>query len=305
MAKILVIDSHKGTENGIPQNMHWQNSKIIADYLGADLIWSYPNVNTRKKTEYEIIIFVHASHYSYIDIDWITLNPEAKLFYVTNEYNLGEPLILWSIAKLGRKYSVIANHSSQASKVVSKYTKDWDIINLNCLIYSPKTKKESNTLFQDEKKGCIYYGAFRKDRSKYFKKYLNEKTILSTHPKNVSKFLEAGANSKIINRINWAEDGLFSFRQSLYIEDEKTHTNYNYLANRFYEALNYGCVPIFGGECSGTVELSGYEISDDFFIEESSQIESIENKIPKEWHDKALEEKKETLKKIESIVLKN
>ena len=38
--KILIIDSHKGSNGVSPQNMHWQNAKLLSEYLKADLIWS-------------------------------------------------------------------------------------------------------------------------------------------------------------------------------------------------------------------------------------------------------------------------
>lgn len=304
--KILIIDSHKGTKDTIPQNLHWQNSKILANYLNADLIWSYPSVNDNIKTGYDAIIFVHASHYSYTDSDWIVKNPDAKLFYLTNEYNLGEPLMLWKLAKQGRKYSVIANHPSKASKVVLKYTNSWDILNLNTLIYEPKKPKITLDFFLDSPRtNCIYYGSFRKDRSSYFKKYLNENVQLSTHSKNIAKFRNAGVYSNVVGRINWENAGLFPYKQSLYLEDQKTHIYYNYLANRFYEALNYDCTPIFSNECRNTVELSGYKIPNDYFIENSNELKSKkELECLKDWHTMAAIEKNETLIKISEIINK-
>jgi hypothetical protein len=297
--KILIIDSHKGTEHGIPQNMHWQNAKILSEYLGADLIWSYPNVNENIKSGYDIIIFVHASHYAYTDYKWLQESPNARLYYITNEYNLGEPRTLWMAAKEGRKYKVIANHPHEASKVVMKYVDDWFILNLNCLIFNPRFNP--NTI---DRRGCIYYGSFRKDRSKYFDKYLNEDVFLSTHSKNIDKFKLSGATSEICKRIDWNKDGLFPYKQSLYIEDEKTHIHYNYLANRFYEALNYGCVPIFSRECEKTVELSGYEISNDYFIDSSAELKN-KTDLPfnNEWCVKAEFDRMVALTQISKLLL--
>lgn len=302
--KILIIDSHKGTEKGIPQNMHWQNSKILADYFNADLIWSYPNVNENIKQGYDIIIFVHASHYAYTDYKWLQESPDAKLFYITNEYNLGEPRTLWLAAKEGRKYEVIANHPHEASKVVMKYVNEWHNLNINALVYSPKKRVEEISLFNPARSGCIYYGSFRKDRSAYFKKYLDENVLLSTHSKNIDKFRNAGAASQIGSRIDWEKQGLFPYKQTLYIEDEKTHTYYNYLANRFYEALNYGCTPIFSNECRKTVELSGYKITDEYFISSSKELIHKEYlTCLQEWHDMASEEKQDALSQISKIIL--
>jgi hypothetical protein len=94
--KFLIIDSHKGSLKE-PQNLHWLNAKKIKDFLNqegheVDLIWSYPTVNDQIKSGYDRIIFNHASHYSYVDYAWLKASPEAKLFHITNEYNLGEPI---------------------------------------------------------------------------------------------------------------------------------------------------------------------------------------------------------------------
>jgi hypothetical protein len=302
--KTLIIDSHKGSKDTVPQNMHWQNSKILADYLGSDLIWSYPGVNNDIKTGYDAIIFVHASHYAYTDYEWISKNPQAKLFYITNEYNLGEPRTLWLAAKDGRKYTVIANHPSEASKVVMKYVSDWRVVNLNSLIYEKKSPIIRHGLFQQERDGCVYYGSFRKDREFYFNKYLGQNVLLSTHPKNISKFRTAGATSGICGRISWDETGLFPFRLSLYIEDKKTHVYYNYLANRFYEAINYDCVPIFSEECKNTVNLSGYNIPEDYFISCQDEIKSKYHLCClSEWHEMAAKEKEDTLLYIKNTIL--
>lgn len=301
--KILIIDSHKGTAHGIPQNMHWQNAKILANDLGADLIWSYPTVNDNIGSNYDVIIFVHASHYSYVDYKWLEQSPNAKLFYVTNEYNLGEPRILWMAAKLGRKYTVIANHHHSISKVVMKYVNDWIIVNLNSLIYNPKIDESPLTkFFDDPRDGMIYWGSFRKDRAKYFAKYLTSDVTLSTHAKNVDKFKDVGVSANIIGRLNWERDGLFNYKNSLYIEDEITHDNYNFLANRFYESLNYNCIPMFAEECERTIVQSGYPIDKDFMISDSSQVIERVVTIPESWHAIARDEHNNSLEQIRSIL---
>ena len=302
MKKILIIDSHKGTKHGIPQNLHWQNAKIIQNHLislndEVDLIWSYPTVNDDIKSDYDVIVFTHASHYAFTDYKWLEQSPNAKLYYITNEYNLGEPRTLWMAAKTGRKYTVIANHEGKISKVVRKYTSDWLITNLNVLIYNPITNIIGNP------NGCIYYGSFRKDRSDYFKKYLNENILLSTHSKNISKFRDAGATSEIIKRIDWSKDGIADYEFSLYIEDVRNHENYNHLANRFYEALNYNVTPLFGKECQKTIDLSGYPINNYYVINSSNEIEGKSGlRSPDEWYIKAKEEKQSVLQHLTEIL---
>jgi hypothetical protein len=265
--KTLIIDSHKG--NLSSKNLHLTNAHQIAQKLDADLICSYVGVNDSIKTGYDNIIFNHASAYSFVDYAWLEANPNARLFYITNEYNLGEPRILWMAAKRAdRKYTVIANHPAAASKVVTKYTTDWIVMNLNALVY----EKSNSPSLVDKTKDLIYYGSFRKNRSKYFLKYFTENLVVSSHAKNVEKFKKAGVSANFIPRIDWSKEGLGAHVCSLYIEDEITHTHYNHLANRFYEALNYNTVPIFAEECRGTVEKSKYPISSNFFFSNISQM---------------------------------
>lgn len=277
--RVLVIDSHKSSDNKPAQNMHWTNAKIISDAMGGDLIWSYPTVNDHIKSDYDVIIFVHASHYAYTDYKWLEQSPNAKLFYVTNEYNLGEPRTAWMAAKqAGRKYTVVANHPQKISKVVGKYVDDWIQLNLNSLVYNPDTQPTvddtQTSLFDSEGKsdGVVYYGSFRKGRIEYFKKYLNRGVTLSTHHSNHNKFRDLGVEPKFVPRIDWFGAGLSPYKASLYIEDELTHNNYNYLANRFYEALNYNCTPLFDVSCDRTVALSGYPVPEDYFVDSGGEV---------------------------------
>lgn len=59
--KALIIDSHKGSDK-LPSNLHTLNAKVLADKIGADLIWSYPNVNDNIESNHDVIVFNHASH---------------------------------------------------------------------------------------------------------------------------------------------------------------------------------------------------------------------------------------------------
>ncbi len=307
--KILIIDSHKGSLKE-PQNLHWLNAKLIKDYvtsLGHEvmLIWSYPTVNDNIIGGFDVIILNHSSQYSYVDKEWINKSPEAKLFYICNEYNLGEPMMLWKIVKGGRKYDVIANHDNKISKVVRKYVGDWhSFINLNCLIVG--AAKPDNA----EKSGCIYYGSFRKGRIESFNRYLNSGIIVSTHIKNREKFTNVGINSQFINRVDWGGDGLSKFKSSLYIEDEINHEEFNCLANRFYEALNYNVVPIFDHKCINTINKSKYQVPKELIVSSGAEAIELTDSIDKQydalladWRYWALKEQEETMHRIGEIIL--
>lgn len=304
--KFLIIDSHKGSLKE-PQNLHWLNAKQIKEELislghEVDLVWSYPTVNESIKSGYDRIIFNHASHYSYVDYAWLQASPDAKLFHITNEYNLGEPRALWMGVKEGRRYEVIANHQPKVSKIVQKYVNDWHFVNLNTLIFNP-------ILPSKQKSGCVYYGSFRKDREVSFRKYLKGHVTISTHQKNREKFQNIGVNGPFVDRINWSKDGLMDFKTSLYIEDEITHENYNCLANRFYECLNYNVLPLFDAACKNTIALSGYDVADYFIVDNESSLRELTEDTPvsyqdylQRWKETATREKKYVLTKISSIV---
>lgn len=298
--RILVIDSHKASHDGPVDNLHWQNARMIADALGADLIWSYPNVNDYIKSDYEAIVFVHASHYAFTDYAWIERSPNAKLYYVTNEYNLGEPRTLWMAAKAGRKYTVLANHPHHVSKVVTKYVDDWIQVNLNALVYGNYSFKNAGS------QKCIYYGSYRDDRKEYFKKYFDGMTV-STHMKNRIKMDALDIAPHYINRINIQKGDLAEYGFSLYIEDKKTHAAYNHMANRFYEALNSGTLCAFDSSCEGTLQQSGYEIDPDLIIASKSDLLELVGSYTKTWndqvHDKAAEDKRRAIQLIKYKVM--
>lgn len=298
--KVLVIDSHKSTKPTPANNLHWINAKQIADHFDGDLIWSYKGVNDEIKSGYDAIIFVHASMYSFVDYAWLEASPDAQIFYITNEYNLGEPRILWMAAKAGRKYDVIANHPQAASKVVNKYVNSWHITNLNSLCV------KLHHIGVKDKDKAIYYGSFRKNRTKYFQKYLgSEDIIVSSHKKNHAKFQDLEIDPEFIPRVNWSKEGLKPYKYSLYIEDEKTHVHYNYLANRFYESLCYGVVPFFDKSCLGTIEKSGYDIGEEYIIDSVDELTAkLKNPPPfrPDWMRMALTEKAQCLSGIGAII---
>lgn len=298
--RVLVIDSHKSSNNGPQQNLHWLNAKFIADlFPSSKLIWSYPSVNDDIQPGFDKIVFVHASPYAFTDYAWIEASPDADLFYVTNEYNLGEPRTLWMAAKAGRKYTVIANHEARVSKVVQKYVLDWRIVNLNALSFMDKPKPQHPFAC-----GSVYYGSFRKDRAAYFARYLHAPITLSTHKSNVEKFRAAGATAGVAPRLEWGGDGfgLNYFESSLYIEDKTTHTSYNHLPNRFYEALNYSCGLLVDENCANTFALAKYPLDDKNVVTCAADVAGADPSPHKDWRVLAAGEKRAAVSEIRDIV---
>lgn len=312
--KFLIIDSHKGNQS-TPQNLHWLNADKIRNHLiskghEVNLIWSYPSVNDNVVGGYDAIIFNHASRYSYISDEWLIKNPNAKLFYTLNDYNLGEPVMLWAwVKKHGIKYDVIANHQADASKVVTKYVDNWNVVNMNSLITEDSVQLNEHNFFSYDKAKCIYYGTFRRDRTKYFQKYLTGEIIISTHAKNRSNFESIGVYGPFCSRIDWNSGELANYKTLLYIEDETTHVDYSYLANRFYEAINYDVFPLFDTNCKNTIRLSGYDIPGYAIVDNSTEVMYTTDNLPEthinylsSWRAMAIQERNSTLDSITKLV---
>lgn len=113
-------------------------------------------------------------------------------------------------------------------------------------------------------KGMAYYGAYRQDREKYFKKYFHKNRPyplhISSSTQGLAKFRQEFGRftewdgSNLLNKLGY-------FESTLYIEDEKSHRIYCSPANRFYEALSADCLILFDVSTVGTFERAGIDIS--------------------------------------------
>lgn len=229
------------------------------------------------------------------------IKEETKFYRLFNEYNLSEMSFIGKAIEQKGGAHYIVNYE----KINKKNVLSWNIINLNCILFEPleiETKKRIPEI--------IYWGTFRTYRQKYFNEYLSE-VILSTSKKSHSKFYLNGINAKrIIKPINITSHNniLTQFGFSLYIEDTKTHTNYNFPANRFYESLKYGLVQLFDINCKNTFDKYGLDISRYIISNKEELKEKIckmnyqdEWKIQKEWRDLVLRDIKETNKKLTEL----
>lgn len=289
------IDAH--VRNAIEIQRYLRNSGHECDLLGQ-------NQNFVVK-QYDIVIISYASLY----FDFKKFEPlvaaqskDTKFGWLTNEYNLSpngcfKPLMTFVIANFEEK------------KWRKKWYKDFLMVNINILFARERNTKEMKT------HEVIYYGTYRPDREEYFKKYLQGDLILSTSEKNKVKYKTIGANCRFMAKVNWAKskETLNKFKASLYIEDKTTHELYNHLANRFYEALFCNTAVFFDRSCRKTLDLCDYNI-DPWFTVGSYEEMMMKIRSP-EFHEKtetflargtnkALEEKKETLKAIEAFLIK-
>ena len=244
---------------------HLRNSITLSEYLKCDLLLIESDFIAALDKKYDILILSYGSAYASFNLikELFKRNKNAKKFWITNEYNL-VPIT----PTMKHKHSIIGNFEKQP------YTRN--VINFHTLNLNLLLAKDPNRI-QNKKYDCIYYGTFRINRSKYFKKYLQNEMYLSTSSKNFKKFKHIGCNPKYITKLNWIEgkETLNLFKYQLYIEDVKTHTNFNNLANRYYEAGFCNNVVFFDINCRNTInnsELRYYK-------------EQVENYIVKDCKD--------------------
>lgn len=289
------IDAH--VRNAIEIQRYLRNKGHSCDLLGQ-------NQNFVVKT-YDIVIISYASLYfdfkKFTPLVEANVKAGAKFGWLTNEYNLSPNGCFKTYMTF-----VIANFEEKKWK--KKWYSDFLMVNLNTLFARERNTKERKLY------DLIYYGTYRPDREKYFKKYLQGEAILSTSEKNKVKYKTIGASCRFMAKVNWAKgkETLNKFKASLYIEDETTHDLYNHLANRFYEALFCNSAMFFDRSCRRTIDLSGYPIDSWFLVNsyeelmmkiKSPEFEEKTEKFLEECTAMALEEKKKSLEAIEAFLL--
>ena len=244
--KIALIEVYPVKKMNVSKmiDAHLRNSIILSKYLKADLLCAESDFLKALKKKYDVLILGYASGYAPFKlIKRLTDNNRtAKKFIISNEYNKNEYIGGF------RPFEAIVNYDNCTSNQAIKVHK----LNIN-LLFSRGFNK-----FISKRYDCVYYGTFRSNRSKYFKSYLGDQIYLSTTDKNFKKYKHIGCTPKWIKRLSWNEhnETLNTFRYSLYIEDEYTHTVFNNLANRWYEAGFCNNVVFFDANCLNTIRKS-------------------------------------------------
>ena len=277
-----------------PIAVSYRNAEILANELGADLLM-YKDDRLLDK-DYDVIILPYFNRYT----DYVTLrklvHKNQKRFLMRSEYEGVN-----AIFKEFNPYSEICNFQGGQN-----------FLNTNLLI-----AREPNQLTQ-KKYDCIYYSRHRADRMKYCKEYLQGDIYLSTHPKNHKHFYHAGCRPKLIKHIDWTEgkETLNLFRYSLYMEDVYTHSVFNNLANRWYEAGFCNNVVFFDVNCWNTIresEIAYFEEQiKDYIV--SSHAELIQKiaycnqdferhlAIQKSWRISEMQHRSEMIRQLKDII---
>lgn len=297
--KSLLINSTKLSENTI--TAHSRNAIILSKELNIPLISTKEEIENLNVNNYDYFVVSGSGFYpetAAIEKE-IRKNKNATFIWLNNEYSTSPNSEYARLMKDMKSFSI--------SNIKTKYKTL--TINLNALIYEQTNKN----IFK--KYDCIYYGTYRPGRRVYFQKYLQDKSIyVSSSSKNLKKYKYlAGANATWCDKLSWEnkKESLNLFKYSLYIEDEFTHKNYNFLANRFYECLMCNVVQFFDINCKNTIEQSGIDFDDYFYF--SSLVELREKikkdnfykslEFQKKWNVQAKKDKIEVLKKIKEILI--
>lgn len=316
--RILFCLSSKPNKNTM--NVCLRNLQSLIDGLslrGHEVAWwsiaSDPDKGTlmkraqHKGKKWDVICCVYATrfvHMDYVD-QLLAENPQAKLGWWSTEYDITRP---YGFKDLD---FVLLNFEESFYAGRKKFYKKALVTNYNALVADatgPIRKKVS---------GSIYYGRYRPDRAKYFRKYLNSgKVMLSTSDRNVKNYYREGIRGQILDKMDWTpgKETLSLFVSSLYIEDETTHKIYNHPASRWYEGIRAGTYPVVDVSCRRTMQMAGIELPDTLWLDGPDDIERAHFWIESQkknskwwmrWSEQALAERgrcvKETSDFIESL----
>lgn len=298
MKRVLIVETAKVTESSTIA--HVRNAiilwKCLSKYLHCELVDLNTELDYTK--QWDVVLFSYASMgANFENIDKLLNNQKSvRVGWITNEFEL----FANDYVKKNMSF-MINNFDEKAIKKAHTYS-DLLTVNLNTLL-----AKERNQETEKKYTAC-YYGTYRKYREVYFKKYLKGDVVLSASKKNWKKFIDLDLDCKVTDKINWTpeRETLNLFKGSLYIEDTKTHENFNYLANRFFEGLFCNTPLFFDTSCKNTINKDIYTIDDYFYIDSSEELVYKVNNIDtckresflQQNTEIALNEKEKTIKKI-------
>jgi hypothetical protein len=319
MSNVLLIESceKKTIEENFSNTsiVHVRNSLILKKELGYELVTHMSQIPKALEKQWDHIVCCYASPYmkykAYMDI--IDNNPNAKLWFLVNDYDLEDNVLLRNVVKkYHKKYNVICNTERSGyrhwilgkkleEKKLNDWIDEWHVANLNSLIFN-----YSNPLDQDalkNKKDCIYFGTPRKHRYKDMAAFNGiENYYISSSVKNQLKYTNAGIHGDFIDKLNWeiGNETLAQYKYSIYFEDAHTHDVYSGLANRFYECLMCDVVLFFDAKCQKTINKArehGYKINDFLIVRDSNDINQRMRQMDcnKELYTEVLNQQRENI----------
>jgi hypothetical protein len=274
MSKKVLIYCRQIQAVNNPIAVSYRNAAILANDLGADILMS--KTDKLKQFDYDVIIFSYMNMYTdYKTLDGLLKKDQLRVL-IRSEYE-GVSMS----RKTVKPYIDICNYDIQKHKTTQNPPIKSYQLNTNLLI-----SRQPNPLTA-KKYDCIYYSRHRADRMIYCREYLQGNIYLSTHPKNHKHFFHAGCRPKLIKHIDWTEgrETLNQFRYSLYIEDKYTHSVFNNLANRWYEAGFCNNVVFFDINCQNTIQKSeiAYHFDSYYYVSNHAELLQKIDECNKDW----------------------
>jgi hypothetical protein len=219
-----------------------------------------------RNTKWDVIVCVYATrfvHMDYVD-SLLEKNPQAKLGWWSTEYDITRPYGFKDLE------FVLLNFEEKFYAGKKRFYRKALVANYNALVAQPRSKATPRLGSIAKARDCIYYGRYRPDRAKYFRRYLNDETIdLSTSKRNVKNYYREGIRGKMLDKMSWSpqRETLRLYRSSLYIEDELTHRVYNHPASRWYEGVNCTAYSVIDRSCARTMKMAGIEVPEELWVD--------------------------------------
>jgi hypothetical protein len=307
--RIALLDVKVGTKIGSNFTaVNMRNMILLQKELGADFYYSTDQLINNNK-EYDAVLVGFGSMNSEAVLTRDFIKRHNNIIFIVGEY---EQKINPALSYAKNNFKLVRNYEGR-NQVQHKDRQISDnVINLNLLI-----AKQANQLIT-KKYDCIYYGRWRGNRADYFKKYIQNELYLSTSTKNMKKFKHEGCNPKYLDTISWEEkkETLNLFRYSLYIEDVYTHSVFNNLANRWYEAGFCNVVMFFDVNCLNTIrksEIAEYENEiQNYLVTDYNSLQAKINEcnqdfekhlaIQKNWRKNELELRAKMIDELKEII---
>ena len=252
--------------------------------------------------QYDIILFSAATFYfDFTKLDKLIKNQKkCRIGWMTNEFEL----FANGYTKDHMTF-MINNFDEEGIKKAHRHDQLLTT-NLNTLMARPRNEKI------EKKYDLCYWGTYRKYRIKYFEKYFDDRMLLSTSTKNIKKFQDIDVHCMVTDKLSWEEgnESLNFVKASIYIEDSKTHGWFNYMANRFFEALFCNTAMFFDVSCQNTIDKDIYHIDPYFIVDGPDELEERINNLDMDLVEEflainsqvALGAKRKTLFEIESFL---
>lgn len=265
---------------------------FISNHLQLPLLDSPKTIHVAKRYERWIVINLPFSFCKFQDqyISLIKSMPHLEIVWVQNDYSIPIRTYQKYLTNPQLQTSTWSNMPYYVKKKRDQY------INWNMLTYRP------TPLRIPEKKGIVYWGAFRKDRIESFEQFFQQGTYpihISTANKNsAQKFLNLSSEKdRPKSSLHFYKpfpdviQSIKQFQATLYMEDQWSTNHYNSPANRFYEALSAGVPILFERKSQATFEKAGYDVTP-YVVHSHSEIEyalentyDIQQTQQDQWHE--------------------